>query len=132
MARAAFAVGVKRAAPAEVNGLRVLDALDLPRKAFAQPGVGFLDLVAVLDALMKHAVVVANAVADDGQAEGRAAVEEAGRQAAETAVAEAGVMLAFVHILELQPEARECFGGFVFDAEIEQRVAQQAAHQEFE
>ena len=46
------------AAAAEVNRLQVLDALDLPRETLAQPRVGFLDLVAVLDGTKAVGVVL--------------------------------------------------------------------------
>ena len=130
--RLAVAVDLYVAAAAEVDRLRVLDALDLPRETLAQPRVGFFDLVAVLDPLVEHPVLVADAVARDGQAERRAAVEEARGEPAKAAVAEPGVALAFADVLEVQPDAVQCGRRLFLDAEIQQGIAQQAPHEKFE
>ena len=63
-----FLVGIALGPSAKLHGLREFDALDLPGEAFAQPGVRRLDLVTVFQALVKHAVLVANPVTHDGQA----------------------------------------------------------------
>jgi hypothetical protein len=55
--------------------------------------LGLLDLPALDDPLAEDAVLVADAVAHHRQAEGGAAIEEAGGEAAEAAVAEPGVLL---------------------------------------
>ncbi len=115
-----------------MNRLRVLDAFYLPRKAFTQPRVGLLDLVAVVDALVEHAVVVADAVADHRQPQRRAAVEEARREPAEAAIAKTRVHFAIVDILEVETEAPQCFCRFVLQSQVEQGVAQQPAHQELQ
>ena len=54
---------------AELDGLRELETLDLPGKPLSQPGIGFLDLVTVVELLAKHAVLVANAVAQPAHQE---------------------------------------------------------------
>ena len=117
--RLAAGVDLHIAAAAELDRLRIFDALDFPRKALAQPGVGLLDLVAVVDALVEHAVAVTNAVADDRQRKRRAAVEEAGCQATEAAVAEPGVALALANVFQVEADALEGIPGFTFDAEVE-------------
>ncbi len=88
--------------------------------------------MAVVDALPEHAVVVANAVADDRQRQRRAAVEKTGGEPAQAAVAEAGILLAVVNVLQVEAKATEGLGGLTFDAEIQQGVSQQASHQVFE
>ena len=123
---------VGRDVTAELDGLGKLVALDLPGEALAQPGVRLLDLVAVFDALVEHAVVVADAVAHHRQCERRATVQEAGGEAAESAVTEAGVCLAVEHVLEVEAEPAQRFARLVLDAYAQQRIVQQAPHQEFE
>ncbi len=112
-------VRIHDAATTEVHGLRVLDSLDFPRETLAQPRIRFFNLVSVLDTLVEHAVLVAYAVADDRQRQRCTTVQEAGGQAAETAIAEAGVMFAFVHVLEFDTQAGERLCRFIFDTEIE-------------
>ncbi len=68
------------------------EALYFPGKSFTQPRIGFLDLMAVVDALPKHAVSITYAVAEDGQRQRRAAIEKTGREAAEATVAQAGIV----------------------------------------
>ncbi len=63
--------------------------------------------------------MVTDAVADDRQRERRAAVEEAGGEAAEAAVAEPGVALALADVFEVEADALEGIPGFTFDAEVE-------------
>ena len=50
---------------AELDGLRELEAFHFPREPFAQPRIRFFHLVAVFEPLAEHAVLVANAIADD-------------------------------------------------------------------
>ena len=71
---------------------------DLPRVRAAQPVVGLLVLPAVLDRLPEDAVLVAQTVAHGGKLHRRHRVEEAGGQAPEPAVAQAGVGLLFKQI----------------------------------
>ena len=78
---------------------------DFPRIGTAQPVVGLLHLVAVLDLLPKHAVLIAQPVAHGGNLQGGQRIDEARRQAAEAAIAETGVRLHFRHFLKVQPFA---------------------------
>ena len=96
---------VSRGAATELDRLRKLEAFNLPRKALAQPRVRILYLESVLDALVEHAVVVANAVTDNRQRQGRAAVEETGREAAEATVTKTGIEFPVVDVLEVEADA---------------------------
>src|ERR1035441_5037284 len=58
-----------------------------------EPVVGLFGLPAVADALPENAVVVTQAIAHAGNAEGRHRIEKTRRQPAQAAVAEAGVWL---------------------------------------
>src|SRR5210317_2287687 len=127
-----MSVDLHIAATAELDRLGIFDTLDFPGESFAQPGIGLLNLVAVFETLVEHPVLVADAIADDRQRQRGAAVEEAGSETTEAAVAKARVMFAFAHILEIQPDALQGFARLIFNAEIQESVAQQAPHQEFE
>ncbi len=66
VARVAPGVLVGGRAATELDRLREFIALDFPRKTLTQPGIRLFDLVAIVDALPEHAVLVADPVADDG------------------------------------------------------------------
>ena len=116
-------VVVELGLPAELHPLGVLGAVQLPRAAVGEPGVRRLDLVAVDDLLAEHAVVVADAVAEHRQRERGARIEEAGGEAAETAIAEAGIRLLGGDLLHLQAEVMQSRCDLAGQAEVEQGVA---------
>src|SRR5690606_24842095 len=64
-------------------------ALDLPRIAIAQPGVGVLYLHAIDDALLEDAVLVTDAVADGGNLQRRQRIHEACGQPAQATITKA-------------------------------------------
>ena len=80
-----------RAGELDRGGL--LGAIDLPGIGSAQPVVGALDLIAVVDALVEDAVLVAQAVPHRGDLERGERVDEARSESAKPAVAEARVRL---------------------------------------
>ncbi len=133
-ARARDAGGVAEMldAPAKVHAAGELGTLDFPRVAGAQPVVGLLLLITVLDALAEHAVFVANAITHDRQLKGGAAVHETGGQAAEAAVAQAGVGLLLDDLFQRVAEALQRFARRRVKTEIEDMVTQCAADEEFE
>ena len=117
---------------AELDDACEFGTADFPRVAAAEPVVRLLDLVAVLDDLLEDAVVVADAVAERREFERGHGVEEACREASEAAVAEAGVNFLVADLVDVEPEFRHGFGGFLFDAEVDHGVAERTADQEFE
>ncbi len=118
-------------AAAELDPLRVFGPLQFPQVAAAQPVVRFLDLITVFDALAEHAVGVADAVADHGQPQGGATVHETGRQPAQAAVAQTGVVLALGQFFQRQPHLVQRLVDRLGDAQVEHGVAQRPAHKEF-
>ncbi len=80
-------------AAVKVDRHGALVAGDLPDVAQAQPGVGVLHLPAVLQPLLEDAELIADAVAVARQGQRGHGVEEAGRQAAQAAVAQARIGL---------------------------------------
>ena len=105
---------------------------EFPRIAVAQPVVRMLDLLAVFDLLVEHAVFVADAVAVARQFKRRHRVEEAGGEAPKPAVAETGIELDFVDFLNVLSEFVERFLEFLAQPEIQYRIAEGASDQEFE
>ena len=81
-----------------------------------------LHLLAVLDALREHAVAIAQPVAERGQADLGERVEEEGGQAAEAAVAECRVQLAFYYAdyaeAPLSRLGRALAEGFIYQGEV--------------
>ena len=80
-----------RAAEADLVG--DFGPLELPGIAERQPVLRHLDLPAVAEDLAEQAVVIADAIAEAGDADGRHALQEAGGEPAEAAIAERGVRL---------------------------------------
>jgi len=76
------------------------DTRKFPGRTVFEPGVGRFDLAATLYALLEHAELVADAVAEGRQLQCRHAVEEARGQAAEAAVAQRGVGLGGRQVLQ--------------------------------
>ena len=126
--------GARRLAHAPVEADRVdgLGALELPRVAEGQPVLRPLDLPALVQALLEQAVLVADAVAEAGDAERRHAVHQAGGEPPEAAVAQGRVRLDLQHPLRVDPEVGERRLGGVGEAQVVDRVAQEAADQELE
>ena len=132
-ARNACAIAILLDAAAEVHALGKLVTADLPGKSIVlEPVVGLLDLTPVDDALPEHAVAITDAVADNGQPQGRRAVEKAGREAAQAPVAEAGVVLQFENVGIGESETGAGLGAGVVDAEVHRGVTQQPPHEVLE
>ena len=128
-AAAADAVGFDLSA--EADDVFDVRTFDVPQRAVAQPVVGALDLATVLGALREHAVAVAQAVAERGQAGFGEGIEEAGGEPAETAVAQRGVGLGFQNVGQRQPARGQFALQFGLQTQCRQCVAQGASHQEF-
>src|SRR5262245_40838104 len=75
---------------AEPDVIDHLGSLELPRVAERKPLLRIFVLPAIPDDLAKESVIVADAVATGRNSEARHALHEAGREAAEAAVAERG------------------------------------------
>ncbi len=121
-------------AAAETDGHPPVVALDLPREAVLEPGVGLFHLPALFEALAEHPVVVAQTVAVGRVIEGGERIEEAGREAAEAAVAEPGVRLLLDDGVEIEaehlhglPRGVEEAGG---DEVVEQEPAEEVLHRQ--
>ena len=89
--------------PAKAHRDRVRLTADAPRISEGRPVVGGFGLSAVNKVLFEQAVVVADAVAVYRQGQRSGTVQKAGRQTAETAVSERGVL---DFLKDRRPDAR--------------------------
>ena len=101
---------------AEADGLGLLRLGQQPRAAEVLPVVRQLDLLAVDDALTENAELIADGIARGGDVERRHRVEIARGQAAEAAVAETRVGLAFKDVRCAEAQLVERFGQNFTDA----------------
>jgi hypothetical protein len=114
---------------AKLHHVGDVETLDLPRIAKVEPEVGLLDLRAVANALKEHAVLIAQTVAPRRVVLRRQRVDEARGEAAETAVAEAGVLLLGHAELESDAELAHRLADALLEAEVDDGVLQRAAHE---
>ena len=105
---------------------------DFPGVREAQPVVRLFFLFAVHDLLAEHTVFVADTHAGGREFERCHGVEEAGSQAAETAVAETRVDFLFAEFFERHADFVERFSNGAFDVEVQHGVAERTADKEFE
>ncbi len=117
---------------AETNGIGHFGPLEFPRIAERQPVLGIFELPAILDALAEEAVIVADAVAVGGDRERGHAFHEAGREPSEATVAERRIRLERAQRVQIDAVTEQRHPRRRREAEIAERVAQQAADQELE
>ena len=119
-------------AAAEAHDLRVLHGAAAPTGCRTAASCrGSSTWLAVLDALLEDAEVVADAVADRGQRQRRQRVHEAGRQPAQAAVAQARVALLIEHVVEIAASRSAASASAVsVQAQVQQAQAQAAPGQE--
>ena len=127
----ACVVGVVLGVAAPLDEVVHIGLGDLPWVSVDQPVVGLLDLPAVVDLLIEDAELVADAVADGRALEGGQRVEIACRQPSQAAVAQAGLLLATQHLVDVLPKRRQRLTGRVLDAEVDQVAAKLRPHQKF-
>ena len=116
---------------AELDVDRPFGPHQLPRVAEAQPLVGLFDLPAVDDFLVEDPEFIADPVPHRGNLERGERIDEAGRQAAEPAVAQARLLLLRQQFLEIHAEFRHAFPDRVEDSEVDEVVAEMRTHEEF-
>ena len=115
---------------AEADLLGLLQLGQQPRVAQLHPVVGKLHLLALHDLLLENAQLIADGVARRRDLQGGHAVQIAGGQAAQTAVAQARIGLLLIDGVDLDVGISQHALGNLVQAKVEQAGAQAAAHQE--
>ena len=105
---------------------------DFPRIGPGEPVVGLLVLPAVAHGLLEDAVLVAQARAHARNAQRRHRIQEARRQPAEPAVAQAGVRLLLDDLERVDPVLPAELAPERLEQQVGDVVRQRAAHQELE
>ena len=96
-----------------------------------EPGVGQLLLHTVRQRLVEQAEVIPQADAVAGQVQGGEGIQEAGRQTAQTAVAQRGLRLHLFNIRQIFSRGLEGRADLVIQPQINQVIGQQLADEEF-
>ena len=94
-----------------------------------EPGIGALHLLVVLKVLMEQAEVVQQAHTVPGQAQGGGGVQVAGGQAPQAPVAQRGLVLHLFHGGEVLAGLGQGLLHLIVDAQVDQVVGEQLAHQ---
>ena len=119
-------------AAAEADLVGDFRPLEFPRIAGGEPVLGQFELPAVLERLAEDAVVVADPVAVRRDLQRRHALHEARGEPTEAAVAQRRVGLELAQPVEVDAELGQSLPRRCREAEVPQRVEQQAADQELE
>lgn len=114
----------------ETNLIRDVLALNLPRVAVVQPKIGNLDLVTILNLLLKDAVVVSNTVAPGGDLESGERVNEARGKSTQTTVTKSGVGLKLVELLQIVAHFHESFLELLLHVNVDEGVLESTTHEE--
>ena len=117
---------------AEADRTAGIGTREFPRIAVREPILRQFLLPAVLQALLKQAVLIANAVAIGRNAERRHAVHEARSQPAQPAIAERGIGLHQAQAVQIDAQVRQRAPGWLYQAQIRERIEQQPADQKFD
>jgi hypothetical protein len=117
---------------AEMDVVDHLRPLEFPGVAEAQPFVRIFLLPALIDDLAEQAEIVADAIADRGNAEGGHAFHEACRKPAEAAIAQCRVRLAFAQFRESDAEIAKRGLEHREQPHVVERVGEQTADQKLQ
>ena len=115
---------------AELDFLLKLCTTKLERVAVSQPVIRHLTLITVLDLLLEHAVLVADATAACPVVERCEGIQEAGCETTETTVSECPVRLGLLECVEIQSQLLDGLLQFLMTGQIQDIVTECTAHQE--
>ena len=132
VAVAAFRIGHDIDVAAEAYVVHHLATWKFPGVAEGEPFVGIFLLPAIGDDLAEQSEVVADAVAQRGNAQRRHAFHEARGKPAQAAVAECCVRLAFAQLVEVDAKVAERGVEYRQQSHIVERVGEQPSDQELE
>ena len=114
----------------ELHFLLKLCTTKLERVAVSQPVIRHLTLIAVLDLLLEHAVLVADATATCPVVERCEGIQEAGCETTETTVSECPVRLGLLECVEIQSQLLDGLLQLLMAGQIQDIVTECTAHQE--
>jgi len=132
IARLALGVANDIHRAAEADFVSAFATLELPGIAVRQPALRQFHLPAVGKLLAEEAVYVADAVAIGRHLDGRHAFHETGGETAEAAVTEGCIWLQARNDGNIDAERGERVANLFHEAEVRDRIAHQAADEEFE
>ena len=115
---------------AELDFLLKLRTTKLERVTVSQPVVRHLTLVAILDLLLEHTILVADATAACPVVERCEGIQEAGGETTETTVSECPVRLSLLECIEIQSQLLDRLLQLLMTGQIQDVVAECTAHQE--
>ena len=115
---------------AELDFLLKLRTTKLERVTVSQPVVRHLTLVAILDLLLEHTILVADTAATCPVVERCKGIQEAGGETAETTVSECPVRLSLLECIEIQSQLLDRLLQLLMTGQIQDVVAERTAHQE--
>ena len=104
-------------------------ARELPGRAILQPGVRVFDLVAVVNFLGEHAVLVANAIPDRRQPQRGHGVQKTRSQPTQAPIAQGRITLQLGHVFKLAGVLGQACGGTLGQVQGGQRIGKAAPHQ---
>ena len=114
---------------AEMHLAGVVHHSHFPGIAVVQPAVGQLHLLAVHNLLAEQAVFIADGAAHGRQVQAGQAVQEAGRQAAQAAVAQAGFGLFLKHIVHIDAQLGQRLAVHIGGHQVQHVAVHAAAHE---
>ena len=115
---------------AELDFLLKLCTTKLERVAVSQPVIRHLTLIAVLDLLLEHTILVADATATRPVVEGSERIQEAGCETSEATVSECPVRLRLLECIEIQSQLLDGLLQLFMTGQIQDVVTECTAHQE--
>ena len=88
--------------------------------------------MSVFETLVEHTKAITNSIAGNRQTQGSAAIEKTCRQSTKPTIAQPGILLLLVQVLQLHTQAMKCLIGLFGNAQTQKCIPQQAPHQKFQ
>ena len=106
----------------EVNSSSVFRTFQFPRIAIAKPVIRILNLSAVFDMLIEHAVFVSNTVSQNRQLQIGTAVQKTSCQSSQASIAQAGILLHLSSLFHADAKILQGLTDRIFQLQIQNRV----------
>ena len=116
---------------AELHVAGMLDLAHFPDVAILQPYIRHFHLLIVLDLLFEQTVLIADAVAMSRKVQRSQGIQEAGGQAAQSAVAQTCVCLQLLDVVDVDAKVRKAFLDDVVDPQVHEIIGEETPDQKF-